>query len=100
MQFEYTYVTVELSTAPDRSLLRLLVWEPIQSFEVKTIQVAIGCWEWLLVARPELEYSVSNLIEHADTQLYKCVCIYIIHYLAHKIHLCIHIMVSTFPYSV
>ena len=47
-------------TAPDRSLLRLLVWEPVQSFKKKAIQVGIGCWEWLLVARPELEYSVSN----------------------------------------
>ena len=50
----------------DRTLLRALIWEPVQSFKVKAMQVAVGCWDWLLVARPELEYTVSNLIHIFD----------------------------------
>jgi len=58
-----TYLNVvHICLVSDRTLLRTLIWEPVQSFKVKAMQVAVGCWDWLLVARPKLEYTVSHPI--------------------------------------
>lgn len=53
------------STAPppptgmERSLLYTICQLPVRTFTEVAIATAISCWNWLLVARSDLEYPVS-----------------------------------------
>ena len=44
-----------------RSLLHSLVYLPVSVFREDVVTIATHCWQWLITARPELEYPVSGI---------------------------------------
>ena len=46
----------------ERSLLYTVSQVPIREFSAAALSVAVGCWQWLLTKRPDLEYPVSYVL--------------------------------------
>ena len=51
-------VTGPTPTDIERSLLYTVVQVPVREFSAPGIRQALGCWQWLLTKRPDLEYLV------------------------------------------
>ena len=47
----------------ERSLLYTVSQVPIRKFSAAALSVAVGCWQWLLTKRPDLEYPVSYVLQ-------------------------------------
>ncbi len=44
----------------DRTLLYSLSQLPVKQFSEVVISIAVGCWQWLIASRPDLEYRVKG----------------------------------------
>lgn len=50
-----------LKIGKDRSLIEQVCFCPVKLFTKKSLEDAIACWEWLLVARKDLEDEVKRV---------------------------------------
>ena len=68
----HTHTHTHTPTGIERSLLYTVSQVPIRRFSAAALSVAVGCWQWLLTKRPDLEYPVSYVLQcvHITNRLY------------------------------